>query len=82
MPAQGEMLTDNRVVLQFRVRMETHPNGHHRLFVENLRGEVVEVFEGETDGEVEHKLQQSGFQRIPPGLADQLDIIKMGELRR
>ena len=73
------MLVDNRVVLQFRVRLEVHTNGHHRLFVETLQGDIVEVFDGATADDVERQLRHEGLQRIPPGLADQLDLFKLSE---
>jgi len=72
------MLTDNRVVLNFRTELEVHSNGHHRLFVKDLRGGTVEVFEGRDAADVEHQLLRAGFQRIPPAMADDLDLFRLG----
>ncbi len=80
MPTErGAMLVDNRVVLQFRVRLEAHSNGHCRLFVETLRGDIIDVFDGVSAVDVERQLRHDGYLRIPPGIADELDRFKLFE---
>lgn len=80
MHRSGEMLVDNRVVLNFRTELEVCSNGHHRLFVKDLQGCTVEVFEGRDLADVEHQLVRAGFQRIPPAVADDLDLFRLGVL--
>ena len=71
------MFVDNRVVQHVHTRLEVHSNGHHRLFVEGLSGTIVEVFDGPTRDDVEHQLRHAGYQRIPPSMADDLDLFRL-----
>lgn len=80
MSCPGEMQTDCRVVLNFRTELEVRTNGHCRLFVKNLHGEIIETYDGKDAADVEHQLIRAGFQRIPPAMADDLDMFRLGIL--
>ncbi len=71
---------DRHVVVEYRTHVEVCTNGHHRLFVETLNGQVVEIFEGKTRGDVEHQLSVSIYLPIPPSTAEGLDILRTHRL--
>lgn len=73
----GDMLVDHRAVLHFRTRLEVSPNGRHRLFVETLGGAIAGIIEGNSLDEVERKLARDGYQRIPPQMADDMDLMRL-----
>ena len=78
----GEMLVDNQVVMRFRTRLESYPNGVHRLVLETLTGVIVGDFEGKSVEDVECQLRHAGYERIPPAMADDLDVWSLGDTEK